>query len=697
MIGLRRATHLLALGILSSVFAAGILAVSAPACEGGGGGAELTSLATVLSGESKEGESITVLEGAKAKDKATLSGKNSSSATGKAKYAVYSDSECKTLVTPAGEVTVSGTSIPASAEEELEGGRTYYWQVHYGGDSKNAESTSPCTEILTVKAKTFLTTKLSGEAKESEELAINEGSKAKDTSTLSGTHSSTATGKVLYKAFSDKECKTLITEAGEVVVSAGSVPASSEEELSGGTYYWQAAYKGDGLHQESTSACGGEILKVVPPAPAIEQVDFRNNQDASLDHQNNTTGESAVAINDVGEKNKVEWQSSTVAGDTKNWPVAFVHATTPKLVAQFTLKKGTEEFIAKKLEGNATVTGEYTVSGEALKLETEVTKAELEAHKGYFTTAEFGVKNTALPNKVLYSHPTITWKWKLKETGQPAFEQELGKTSHNLYLTFAAPLAGATTYLTLLDLDTGGIEKEKQFPTEAEAINGIWTEFKTLSIGLRWYEVEPGTLHRGGKTLEYYEQHETVGETLEKIDEAGEPECGIGTVSGLLEEAKGQCGAWAKAFAFALANEGISSVVLNVQAEFGAVGEKCAALGACNMLVNNWKFEGAGASGVPNFPYKASEVKDVAGLAGQGVANPPAVFGNHLVVEAKKGGKTLYDPSYGTGAFAGAEPLKELQAKDVAGFCGPFVAHKTECQKAPAALQLATSEVQKFE
>jgi hypothetical protein len=229
---------------------------------GGGGGAEPTTLTTTLSGEGKEGEKITILEGSKVKDKAKLEGKNASSATGKVVYKVYSESACKTLVATAGEVSVSGESVPVSSEEELEGGASYYWQAHYTGDSKNTESTSACTEISTVKAKTSLTTKLSGESKEGEELTVLEGSKAKDKATLTGTKSSTAEGKAVYKIYSDSECKTLYKEAGEVTVGSGSVPASNEEELAGGkTYYWQATYKGDGLHQESTSACS-EVLKV---------------------------------------------------------------------------------------------------------------------------------------------------------------------------------------------------------------------------------------------------------------------------------------------------------------------------------------------------------------------------------------------------------------------------------------------------
>jgi hypothetical protein len=247
------------------LLALGVLVASAAACEGAGEEhAESTTLSTKLSGESKEGEEITVLEGSKVKDKATLSGKNASKATGKVAYKVYSDKECKTLVTSAGEVTVSGESVPASSEEALEGGKTYYWQAHYGGDSKNAESTSPCTEILTVKAKTTLSTKLAGESKEAEGLTVQAGSKVKDTATLSGTNSATATGKVLYKVYSDKECTVPVKEAGEVTLESGAkIPASTEEELEAGkTYYWQAIYKGDTLHQETTSTCGGEVLNV---------------------------------------------------------------------------------------------------------------------------------------------------------------------------------------------------------------------------------------------------------------------------------------------------------------------------------------------------------------------------------------------------------------------------------------------------
>jgi hypothetical protein len=180
---------------------------------GGGVAATPTSLTTTLSGEGKEGETITVLEDSKVKDKATLSGTNASTATGTVTYRVYSDSKCEHEVAKAGEVTVTSGSVPASNEEELEGGKAYYWQASYSGDSKNEASTSACgSEISSVKAKTSLSTILSGEGKEGTEIEVLGGVKVTDQATLTGVNSSSAGGKAVYKVYSDSKCEKLATE-----------------------------------------------------------------------------------------------------------------------------------------------------------------------------------------------------------------------------------------------------------------------------------------------------------------------------------------------------------------------------------------------------------------------------------------------------------------------------------------------------
>jgi hypothetical protein len=230
----------------------------------GGLSSTSTSLSTSLKGGGKEGAEITVAEGSKVKDTATLSGENASKAGGTLTYKVYKDKECKELVTEAGKVTVKEGKVPDSEEKELEAGAVYYWQAEYGGDEMNKASTSTCSkEVLTVKAKVTLATKLSGGGKEGEEITVAEGSKVKDQATLSGTKSSTATGTIKYKVYKDKECKELATNAGEGEVKEGKAPASEEKELeAGAVYYWQAEYGGDSLHEASTSACSKEVETV---------------------------------------------------------------------------------------------------------------------------------------------------------------------------------------------------------------------------------------------------------------------------------------------------------------------------------------------------------------------------------------------------------------------------------------------------
>jgi hypothetical protein len=115
-------------------------------------GPAATTLTTSLSGEEKSGEKITVEEGAKVKDQATLSGENAGVATGTIKYFVYSDNKCESLVTKAGETAFTEGKVPVSEEKTLEAG-VYYWQAEYSGDSLNSSSKSTCgKEVLTVEA-----------------------------------------------------------------------------------------------------------------------------------------------------------------------------------------------------------------------------------------------------------------------------------------------------------------------------------------------------------------------------------------------------------------------------------------------------------------------------------------------------------------------------------------------------------------
>jgi hypothetical protein len=89
-----------------------------------------------------------------------------------------------------------------------------------------------------------------------------------DRATLSGVNSAVATGTVTYDLFSNPTCtaSSKVFSGGTVGVTAG-VAASSAPvttALAQGTYYWEAAYSGDAHNVANASACGSEVLTVVP-------------------------------------------------------------------------------------------------------------------------------------------------------------------------------------------------------------------------------------------------------------------------------------------------------------------------------------------------------------------------------------------------------------------------------------------------
>ena len=96
---------------------------------------------------------------------------------------------------------------------------------------------------------TTLSTSLSGGGQSGDTITVTEGTAVSDKATLSGANAATATGKVTYKVYSDKECKSLLASAGEVEAAGGTVPASNSQTLSPGTYYWQASYTGDSANK----------------------------------------------------------------------------------------------------------------------------------------------------------------------------------------------------------------------------------------------------------------------------------------------------------------------------------------------------------------------------------------------------------------------------------------------------------------
>ncbi|MFZ1924920.1 MAG: hypothetical protein WAU42_02135, partial [Solirubrobacteraceae bacterium] len=94
-----------------------------------------------------------------------------------------------------------------------------------------------------------------------------------DRATVSGVNAAIATGTVTYDIFSNPTCtaSSKVFSGGTVGVAAGVAAPSAAvtTTLAQGTYYWEAAYSGDAHNVASASACGSEVLTVVP-ASSIE-------------------------------------------------------------------------------------------------------------------------------------------------------------------------------------------------------------------------------------------------------------------------------------------------------------------------------------------------------------------------------------------------------------------------------------------
>ena len=91
-----------------------------------------------------------------------------------------------------------------------------------------------------------------------------------DRATIAGTNAAVASGTMTYGLYSKPGCAaaSLVFNGGTHAVSGGAAGASAPvtAALTPGTYYWQASYSGDANNVPNVSACGAEVLTVIPAA-----------------------------------------------------------------------------------------------------------------------------------------------------------------------------------------------------------------------------------------------------------------------------------------------------------------------------------------------------------------------------------------------------------------------------------------------
>ncbi len=215
-------------------------------------------------------------------DKATIKGPNAKFAEGEVEYRVYSDPGCTKEVANAGKATVvksaaeenvaeAGPSQPVGAS--LPTNAAYYWQVKYTGSKKGVktEENSPTTSVCGEESMSFglasVVTSLSGGGQAGSSLTVAPGTAVTDTATVSA-GGQTVYGQIEYKVYSNASCTTEVTSGGTVTTTNGIGPSSQPVTLTTpGTYYFQASFTGLKVPVTGKSACGSEVVNVVPPPP----------------------------------------------------------------------------------------------------------------------------------------------------------------------------------------------------------------------------------------------------------------------------------------------------------------------------------------------------------------------------------------------------------------------------------------------
>jgi hypothetical protein len=435
-----------------------------------------------------------------------------------------------------------------------------------------------------------------------------------------------------------------------------------------------------------------------PPAPKIELINFVKNTEVVIDHTKSANHEEirklvaegkkpekAKTIEEVEGADKIEWKAPSGGAVKKNWPLSYAQGGTVAInETRIALEVATQNYLKKEGAG-ATIIGETTIEGKAVKFEQTLTEAQIKeqlegvgAHPAYLQfTGEVNV--VTLLKEVRSEQPVITWKWKVKQKAGGELEQGAGTSTHNLYATYATPLKA--TFYTLLAESTEQIEKEaKKEPTKPQMVAGIWKAFSGLP-GIHVWIYNPasatGEIKQTVDELEYYEEMPT-NESLKKVREKEGMALAIGKFEAvnLLEYLDGECGSWQQAMVQMFEGQGVEATSIKLVTKFKANGAKiCEVAEACEMLVKNWKFT---KEGIIN---TEEEVEKLEGIPGESVKTPSSAFANHQVVEIER---KIYDPSYGTGPIEGtkgeskrsfenfpeSEEIRlEYQNKAIAGYC----------------------------
>ena len=242
------------------------------------------------------------------------------------------------------------------------------------------------------------------------------------------------------------------------------------------------------------------------------------------------TGMSTISRDDgSGPYPAPHWQDLSVPPDADNndigdhaIPVAYVRGTTMAVSAVFSVT------LAQPLTGPVTVTGTATAPGGPYVFETTATVAG-----GTITITDVPA-DKVLVNTVEYFDP-MTIDWTITPSAGETLDCDSLSTSHQVYVTLGAPIAGTTLYETVVHL---GSNNGIGYTTEADVIAVIWACFTDREVRRKPVD---GFNNVDGHQLTSYQNWD----------------CTNTSTVALLAGGDGQCGSWAKLFIDAMGAQGI--------------------------------------------------------------------------------------------------------------------------------------------
>ncbi|MCL1857231.1 MAG: hypothetical protein FWF84_06315, partial [Kiritimatiellaeota bacterium] len=312
-------------------------------------------------------------------------------------------------------------------------------------------------------------------------------------------------------------------------------------------------------------------------------------------------------------------------GEHRNYPIAYVRNTKPKIGATLNIRPSNFAPGAVHVKAYGDV-ATFVCTNAVPNGDGTLTVPPTES-------------NAPLANKIQYYHKDgaegfdpFTLAWEVSYDSGDTWHQA-GITHHTLYVTLDWPIKDCLRYETLFYIACRHAHGET---TVAGVIAKIWAHFASLAVK-----------RVDGTPLKYYGNYNVQSYTT----------------ASLLAQGDGRCQAWARLFLDVLKIHGVQEeenlfeiLPLNQPSNSNTDDH--------GIMINSWGFDGSGTSGHPTHPYinvlqvgwngttnynwAYAEAAYVAGISGQNVAKPAALFSNHFVAHITVNGtRKLYDPSYG--------------------------------------------------